>query len=43
MKDILNLAVVNFAPVWGDWKPEKYIEWYREAQETNFWGKEPQQ
>lgn len=26
----------------GDWKPEKYIEWYRDAQETNFWGKEPQ-
>ena len=27
----------------GDWKPEKYIEWYREAQERNYWGKEPQQ
>ena len=26
----------------GDWKPEKYVEWYREAQDKNFWGKEPQ-
>ena len=22
----------------GDWRPDKYIEWFREAQETNYWG-----
>lgn len=43
MKDVMKIAAVNFPAVWAggmercDWMPERYMEWYKDAADTDYW------